>query len=345
MPNKQMATYPKVFIIIINYNNWSDTIECLESVLKNNYPDFQIILIDNNSSDNSVEHLTNWLEGRLDVWIPPAEPLRGMSHPPAAKPLTCTVIEAGTNEEELFVQNDNQSLFDARSVLLVKTQQNLGFAGANNAGIRIAMSQPDCRYVWLLNNDTVIHEKALLHLVAKAQEDDTIGITGSKLLHYEAPTEIQALGAIYYANSGGTKLIADPNKLDKVNCIVGASLLISQKCLAKVGPLPEEFFLYLEETDYCINVVSNHFKIAVSMESLVYHKSGRGSVRPVRDYYTARNTLHIVRKHNPRRLPLGFLYVVYRMILPKIVRLQFLRLSNVFSGIYDFLNGKMGPKS
>jgi len=45
--------YPKVAIIILNYNNWQDTIECLESVLRNDYPNYQVIVVDNGSSDNS----------------------------------------------------------------------------------------------------------------------------------------------------------------------------------------------------------------------------------------------------------------------------------------------------
>lgn len=49
--------YPKVAIIILNWNNWSDTIECLKSIEKINYPNFQTILIDNNSTDDSVKEI------------------------------------------------------------------------------------------------------------------------------------------------------------------------------------------------------------------------------------------------------------------------------------------------
>ena len=53
---------PKVYIIILNYNSWVDTIECLESVLRNDYPNYQVIVVDNGSQDNSIAvsytHLT-----------------------------------------------------------------------------------------------------------------------------------------------------------------------------------------------------------------------------------------------------------------------------------------------
>ena len=49
--------YPKVYIIILNYNGWADTIECLESMLRNDYPDYQVIVVDNNSPNNSMEYI------------------------------------------------------------------------------------------------------------------------------------------------------------------------------------------------------------------------------------------------------------------------------------------------
>lgn len=52
----------KTYIIVLNWNNYKDTIECFESLLKLNYDEFQIILCDNNSQDESIKHITNWAE-------------------------------------------------------------------------------------------------------------------------------------------------------------------------------------------------------------------------------------------------------------------------------------------
>ena len=52
--------YPKVYIIILNYNGWQDTIECLESVLRNDYPNYQVIVVDNGSPNNSMEYIKAW---------------------------------------------------------------------------------------------------------------------------------------------------------------------------------------------------------------------------------------------------------------------------------------------
>ena len=71
----------KVYIIILNYNNWYDTIECLESVLRNDYPNYQVIVVDNNSQNNSVDYMRAWADGMLDICVDPKNPLRNLSFP------------------------------------------------------------------------------------------------------------------------------------------------------------------------------------------------------------------------------------------------------------------------
>lgn len=50
---------PKVFIILVNWNGWEDTVECLESLEKLAYPNYSVVVVDNNSSDRSVGHIRN----------------------------------------------------------------------------------------------------------------------------------------------------------------------------------------------------------------------------------------------------------------------------------------------
>ena len=49
--------YPKIYIIILNYNSWADAIKCLESALRNDYPNYQVIIVDNNSPGNFVKYI------------------------------------------------------------------------------------------------------------------------------------------------------------------------------------------------------------------------------------------------------------------------------------------------
>ena len=61
---------PSVCVILLNHNGWADTIECLESLFRCDYPNFKVIVCDNGSTDESFALLTAWAEGRLDCWIP-----------------------------------------------------------------------------------------------------------------------------------------------------------------------------------------------------------------------------------------------------------------------------------
>jgi len=67
LKNKKPKEWPKVAIIILNWNGWKDTIECLESVFRIDYPNYQVIVVDNNSPNNSMEYIKAWAEGNLDV--------------------------------------------------------------------------------------------------------------------------------------------------------------------------------------------------------------------------------------------------------------------------------------
>jgi len=80
--------WPNVAIIIFNYNGWADIIECLESVLSNDYPNYQVIVVDNGSPNNSIEYIKAWAEGRQEALTPePTHPLYHLSHPPIKKPV------------------------------------------------------------------------------------------------------------------------------------------------------------------------------------------------------------------------------------------------------------------
>ncbi len=64
MPNTK---FPYVSIIILNWNSWKDTIECLESVFKLNYPNFAVFLFDNGSKNESVSKIINWANGNEEL--------------------------------------------------------------------------------------------------------------------------------------------------------------------------------------------------------------------------------------------------------------------------------------
>ncbi|MDN5848572.1 MAG: glycosyltransferase, partial [Nitrococcus sp.] len=57
---------PRVTVAILNWNGWEDTIACVDSVLRSDYPNYHVVICDNASSDGSPERIRDWAAGRLD---------------------------------------------------------------------------------------------------------------------------------------------------------------------------------------------------------------------------------------------------------------------------------------
>lgn len=302
---------PKVYVILVNWNGWRDTIECLESLFRLDYPDFTIIVCDNASSDESLANIKDWARGTT-----PAEclnhQLRHLVDPPIPKPVEWAELrpaEIASGEGP-----------DPR-LILIQTGANLGFAGGNNAGLSYALSRSDFSYAWLLNNDTVVEPDSLTALVARASASDRIGMCGSKTLRYDDPSSVQAFGGFsfnrWFARGGAVAIgssagaAQDPEQVERrLAYIAGSSLLVSRQFLELVGLMNERYFLYFEELDWAMRAKGT-FRLAYSPDSIVYHKEGssigtnaaeRSGQSPVAEYYGARNRIRFTWRYFPYAL-------------------------------------------
>jgi len=343
---------PKIYIILLNYNGWADTIECLESVLRNDYPNYQVIVVDNNSPNNSMEYIKAWAEGKLEVWVNPDNPLRKLSFPPVDKPILYVdysreEAEKGGNiklEKELEGKVPG-GVTTKYPLVFIQTGHNGGFSFGNNIAIKYAMAKGDFEYAWLLNNDTVIESYSLKSMV-EIFNNKLIGIIGSALLIYGEPNLLQVLcgtGKLSWVNAGKGKYIY-PRKtytqelqkeFEIPGYIVGASMLVKKEIFQNVGLFDENYFMWAEEVDFCFRTLKKGYKLYCCGTSKVYHKegssSGQGetknflfkkSKRPslkrfiVTGYLDRRNHVYFVKKHY------GTLYsVVYVLIyMPKLMK-------------------------
>lgn len=196
-PFNEVESVPKVYIILLNYNGWQDTIECLESVIKNDYPNYQVIVVDNNSPNNSMEHLKSWSEGKLDVWVNPHNPLGSLSFPPVQKPIpyvyyTREDAEKGGNLtlEENLKEKISENITTKYPIVFIQSGDNLGFAGGNNVGIRYALAKDDFDSVILLNNDTVIKKDTISNLVNARMKLNEKAIYGGRIYYYSESNKI-----------------------------------------------------------------------------------------------------------------------------------------------------------
>lgn len=315
----------KVYIILLNYKGWRDTIECLESVLKLDYANFQVVVVDNASGDDSLEHIAQWAAGSQPAGV--ANPaLARCSMPAHSKPVPVRLI--GTHHLE------QHEAARAGEIILIQSDKNDGYAAGNNLGIRVAMADPACAFLWLLNNDTVVDAAALSHLVARVEREPGVGICGSTLVHYHAPSTIQAQGGATFNRWLGTAhhvgegtafpLAAQAGAAKQLDYVIGASMFVSRAFVAQAGLMYEGYFLYFEEIDWAWR--RGAFTVAYEPKSIVYHKEGattgmnKKSVQYGQggDYYLHRNRLVFARRNNPFALPV----VALRLLLVFLKSLQ-----------------------
>lgn len=249
----------KVCVVLLNWNGWHDTLECLDSLFKSKLLVFSVIVCDNASSDDSVTEITQW----------------------ANKTLGSEAFATYTKEQVVTGSN----LTQATRLALVANGANLGFAGGSNVGVRLALNSPECKYVWLLNNDTTIDEDALGNALARAESDPSIGLCGSTLIYHRNQQTVQALGgATFNRFTGRSKHIGafsalrdvptNPAPTEQVmSYVVGAAMLVRRAFLEQVGLMQEDYFLYYEEIDWCTRG-KGKFRLGYAPNSYVFHKEG-----------------------------------------------------------------------
>lgn len=308
---------PAVAIILVNWNGWRDSTECIDSILACGYPDFHIFLVDNDSSDRSVEHIIEWCEQPHQN--PERREFTGVGHySDSGLPIRYRLLETPLDELP-------NAPADCR-LTIIRSGGNLGFAGGNNVGIRVA-GPARYDYFWLLNSDTVIHTDALNKLVERAQQDPSIGIVGSTLVYYSEPSKIQAMGGasldiarMVVGHIGINLPIAElpqsPAAVEsQMAYVVGASMLVSRPFIERVGYMQDDYFLYFEELDWAMRA-KGKYRMGYAPQSLVYHKVGASSADTASWFSMRllyRNRLKFVSRFFPDRVSATARYMFWEM--------------------------------
>lgn len=199
---------------------------------------------------------------------------------------------------------------------LIMTGENLGFSGANNIGIKKALDD-NCEYVVLLNNDTII-DKNLFYNMLKASKEESDAVISPKIYYYDNRDIIWSAGADMRWKKGVTdqrginqKDDGRYNKREKVEFATGCCLFIPSKVIKKVGYLTDDYFLYYEDTDYCMRIREKGFNIIYEPTAILYHKesaSTGGNLSKLYIYYNTRNRLIFNKRFNKKN---KIIYMTY----------------------------------
>lgn len=220
-------------VVILNYNNWQDTINCIESVEKYNTYPIKYIVVDNCSTNDSVEQLNHYLSETFTDY---------------------KIIEEGHLLKKLPF------------LTFVKTSENYGYAGGNNVALKLAEQDDEINHILILNNDVLFIEDIIGGLIKNITEDT--GIISPILYKRDGLTldmncarrnvSIQNTIKEYlcwciglkYSNKSKYILSLDKNlPLNKIEIELpsGSCMLISKDVFKSINYFDPHTFLYWEE--------------------------------------------------------------------------------------------------
>lgn len=302
---KWMKNEINVHIVLLNYNGYEDTIECIKSLCEINYNNFNIVVVDNNSTDKSEEKIKAAIKGKNKIHF-------------------------------------------------IQTGENLGFSGGNNVGIKWSLVK-NADYICLLNNDTVVEKDFLIKLINEMEHDNRIGISAGKIMYFNDKNtiwsaggfinEIKSLGKHYGINELEKKCKYEEKK--QVTFLTGCLQLIRREVFENIGLYDNEYFLYMEDVDFCKRATNAGYKLMYIPDSKIYHKvssSTGGDESPLQLYYIIRNRILYNKKNGDNILNsiMFYIFIVIKMTIELFRKGKNYKYMVV--GVKDALQGKYGPR-
>ncbi len=343
MAPDQAAPAPLVAISILSWNGWQDTLECLQSVRRLNYPNFLAVVVDNGSQDNSAERIKRWAQRTLGLDQTLAD-------------YSSEVALAGGESE---IERALDQTAPASRLVLIRSEENLGFTGGNNVAIHYALCRANAAdYVFLLNNDATADRQCVARLVSAARKAGA-GIVGAVVRN--------ANGEAYFTGSGSFRYhlfrpvtawpVRAPATAEFSDSPVayGAAMLVGRDLLERAHQLRGEylrgaFFAYCEEVEFCWVAHRAGFQTVIANAAIVCHGPGKRPRTPGGSpyffYYFTRNSILLARDVLPFPSRLAFhpahLFVSLRRMVKRILAGQPQLALAIARGYLDGYRGRGG---
>lgn len=208
-------------------------------------------------------------------------------------------------------------------VKLIRSAQNLGFAGGNNLGVACAQGE----YLLFLNNDTEVDPGFLEPLVRLFEQNGQAGIASPKILFFNSKNVIQYAGSHGVNTWTGRSITVGQLEPDRgqhnhsgpTQLADGAAMMVPRRVVEAVGLMPEMYFLYYEELDWCEMIKRAGYTCHYVAEATVYHKESMsvGKASVLKTYYMNRNRLLFIRRNFNGWARLTSIFVFVAAALPK----------------------------
>lgn len=299
-----MVTFmKKIGIVICNYNKEDAVLECIQSILESRFQDFDLFVVDNGSTDQSVKRI-----------------------------------------KEKY----------ASSVTLLENQENLGGSGGFNTGLRVAYEK-GYPYLMCVDNDAILDERAVGALYDFLENYREAGMAASKVYHLEAPDYVQQYGQVidfehfctevnyYNAYEDGTM----PEYL-YVDSVAACSLMVRKEVIDRIGFMPEENYLYWDDTEWCYLCNRAGYKVASVGASVALHAMGakKEQENTFPTYYAWRNWIVFFAKYTEEEkletMAETFLESMFDIVYEGLHNGEDSRVQTVMLAYDDAIHGTMG---
>ena len=280
---------------------------------------------------------------------------------------TCALLNTiPHNEGTEVIVVDNASHEDEASIIkqrypnvtVIRSTQNLGFAGGNNLGIQAARG----KYLFFINNDTEFPSgewENVVKLSHRLESYPENGVACPKIrfawdnhpIQFAGYTPLSKVTIRNHAIGFGEDDLGQYDTPHTTPYAHGAAMLVKREAMEKVGLMPEDYFLYYEELDWSMMFRRAGFDIWYDPCCTIFHKESKttGQNSPLRTYYITRNRLLFAHRNiqSPIRL-LTYCYLIgivgLRDIVVQTFRRQFDLRQATLQGIWDFLKRQKGYK-
>jgi len=273
---------------------------------------------------------------------------------------TCALIDSiPFNEDMEVIVVDNGSRENEASMLqtryphikAIRSDQNLGFAGGNNLGIKVAKG----KYLYLINNDTVFKYFNPQAIIKRLESSPKIGMVCPKIrfdwdnnpIQFAGYTPLSTITVRNRAIGFGEEDKGQYDTPHQTPYAHGAAMMLKREIIDQVGFMPECYFLYYEELDWSMMINRAGYEIWYDPASTIYHKESQstGQNSPLRTYYITRNRLLLVkRNYTGMKKCLAYIYlqmiVANRDILRFIIKGRTDLIKATVKGLQDFRNSQ-----
>lgn len=304
-------------IVILNWNGWKDTIECLKSLYKVTDSEFFIILVDNGSTNESITQICQFLDETPEIRY-------------------YHISEASVERGEL----PTHTLVN-KATILYSLNENYGFAKGNNIGLALA-KQYKPKYLMMLNNDTEVEPDFLSKLVNFIKDYPQYTALCPKISLFYDKTRIWNCGGSlkwgfrkYHYGGKPEKSIKEKEYID-AEFVTGCAFFFRSSLIQTQPLLTEKFFHGEEDFELSLRFKKLNLKMACVLLSHVYHKVGLSttSLNDIGKFY-----VHLLNRYiNIRQHFNSFSFICWKYTYSSFILFQLIKKNYGAKNAFRFLN-------